>query len=479
MKKILSLLVACLVALLTPVMAFAAQESEDNNDITKADSISVNTSVSGVIDGYTDKDWYKFKLSSDGYIKIDASHQYGILYSDFELYYYDGSSTNRLNRFFINSNAERNSSCKLGLSAGTYYLKVYSDLHNSNVKCSYSFKVNFTASSNWETEPNNTIVKADSKPVNTQLSGAINDSDVDWYKFTLNKAGTVNISYAHEYGSFTNDITVYTYDGSSKKQKFSFFIMENAERASSGNYNLSAGTYYICIEKGDYVSTSDNCHYNFKIGYSAQTTTTTKKKTTTTTRTPATSPKTTTTKNNNSYNTTTTAYSYQPTQSGKPNVLSYNEYNFYFISSTEVYICGYVGTADYITIPEQIYDYNVVGITDNAFQNVRYMVMEIPSGVRYFGENALGQVECPTITVACEPGSAAENYAAHNLVDYTDIETAREDWTRDDSETTYDAYTPSSTTSSSSNDDGGGLVTVLLIGVIAIAVIFLIAKRKK
>ena len=139
-----------------------------------------------------------------------------------------------------------------------------------------------------------------------------------------------------------------------------------------------------------------------------------------------------------------------------------------------------MGTADYITIPEKIYDYYVVGITDNAFQNVKYMVMEIPSGVRYFGENALGQVECPTITVACEPGSAAENYAAHNLVDYTDIDSAREDWTRDDSETTaVNSYTPSSTTSSSSSDDGGGFITVLLIIVIVIALIIIFRKKKK
>ena len=281
MKKALSLLVACLVILLTPVMAFAAQESEDNNDISKADSISVNSNVSGVIDGYTDKDWYKFKLSSDGYVKIDATHQYGVLYSDYELYYYDGSSAVRLNRFFIPSNAERKSSCKLGLPAGTYYLKVYSDLHNSNVKCSYAFVVNFTSSSAWETEPNNTIVKADTKSVNSQIYGAIDDSDVDWYKFSLSKAGTVNISYTHDYGSFNNDIIVYTYNGSSQQKKFSFFIAENAEKASSGKYNLGAGTYYICVKKGEYVSTSDNCHYSFKINYTQQTTTTTTRKTTT------------------------------------------------------------------------------------------------------------------------------------------------------------------------------------------------------
>ena len=485
MKKVLSLLVVCLVIFLTPVMAFAAQESEDNNDISKADLISVNTNVSGVIDGYTDKDWYKFKLSSDGYIKIDAAHQYGVLYSDYELYYYDGSSAVRLNRFFIPSNAERKSSCKLGLPAGMYYLKVYSDLHNSNVKCSYAFAVNFTSSSAWETEPNNTIVKADTKYVNSQIYGAIDDSDVDWYKFSLSKAGSVNISYTHDYGSFNNDITVYTYNGSSQKQKFSFFISENAEKASSGNYSLAAGTYYICVKKGDYVSTSDICHYNFKINYTQQTTTTTKK-TTTTTRNYVTNPPATTTKNYYSNPTTTTrnynttTYNYQPTQSNQPVVYSYNEYNYYTISSTEVYICGYMGTADYITIPETIYNYKVVGITDNAFQNVSYMVIEIPSCIRYFGENALGQVEHPLITVACDPGSAAQNYAAHNLVDYSNIETAREDWTRDDSETAEgNDYTPSAPTSSSNNDDNGGLITVLLVGAIFFAAIFLIVKRKK
>ncbi|WP_240415044.1 hypothetical protein [Paenibacillus periandrae] len=46
--------------------AFAASEVEPNNSITAAQSISINTNYFGTFSSTSDKDWYKFTISTPG-----------------------------------------------------------------------------------------------------------------------------------------------------------------------------------------------------------------------------------------------------------------------------------------------------------------------------------------------------------------------------------------------------------------------------
>ena len=141
-RKIISLLLSILmiittISALSITSAAAYYESEPNDSISTADSISTNSTVYGVNNTYSDDDYYKFSLSSQGYITITMNHaQLDSGYWTVSLYDVNG---NRMYQWDFNAAYASNSTEKIGLPAGTYYV----DIENgSNVKgVDYSFIV--------------------------------------------------------------------------------------------------------------------------------------------------------------------------------------------------------------------------------------------------------------------------------------------------------------------------------------------------
>ena len=68
-------------------------EKELNNVYSTATSVSVNSSISGVLNSGSDKDCYKIKAPVSGPLKITFKHTYKDMYDDWDVYvyrYYDG-----------------------------------------------------------------------------------------------------------------------------------------------------------------------------------------------------------------------------------------------------------------------------------------------------------------------------------------------------------------------------------------------------
>lgn len=115
-------------------------ENEDNGDYGLATTIAVGSSVVGNIQSEEDVDFYKFNLKNATSIKVTFTHDQvdsNNTFWKFELYGVDSgdaiSNNEDVTTIGISGNSAKNISSKWdSLSAGTYYLKVYSYNYNND-----------------------------------------------------------------------------------------------------------------------------------------------------------------------------------------------------------------------------------------------------------------------------------------------------------------------------------------------------------
>ena len=273
-RKIISLLLSILmiittISALSITSAAAYYESEPNDSISTADSISTNSTVYGVSNTVGDDDCYKFSLSSQGYITITMNHaqldsaKYDTNY--WKVYLYD-TNWDQMFDWTFDARYSSNSTEKIGLPAGTYYLDIDYGFGVQGVD--YNFKVNYTQSNYWETESNDSRTKADNISVNTTYYGVSNTvGDDDCYKFSLSSQGYITITMNHaqldsaKYD--TNYWKVYLYD-TNWDQMFDWTFDARYSSNSTEKIGLPAGTYYLDIDYGFGVQGVD---YNFKVNY--------------------------------------------------------------------------------------------------------------------------------------------------------------------------------------------------------------------
>lgn len=104
------------------VLAVSNNETESNNSIANANTISLSTDLYGTISSTSDQDWYKFTPKTSGTYNI------GLLgipqNADYDMALYKSSSSNCLK---VASSKNRYESISYSLVANTtYYIKIYS-----------------------------------------------------------------------------------------------------------------------------------------------------------------------------------------------------------------------------------------------------------------------------------------------------------------------------------------------------------------
>ena len=263
-RKIISLLLSILmiittISALSITSAAAYYESEPNDSISTADSISTNSTVYG--ESKYDKDFYKFTLSSQGYITVSINHNQFSAHSLW-FYLYD-SNGEIIHQWTFYQNYETNLSGNIGLPAGTYYIQLYNE--NSNL-LKYDFTVNFTKSDNWESEPNDSFTNSDDISVNKSYNGVINrinaTYDVDYYKFDLSSQGYITITMNHKQLD-SEYWKVCLYDNNMNEMYYWRFDSKYASNATE-KIGLPAGKYYIAVFGSSAVVGVD---YTFKVDY--------------------------------------------------------------------------------------------------------------------------------------------------------------------------------------------------------------------
>lgn len=229
-------------------------ESESNDDINTADTMTSGKAVYGSLYGVSDSDYYGFQTTKDGYIVINLQHSKVTGRQNKAIYAVTVCDTSGNSIYEMTSKAEDEStdSIKLGLSAGKYYIKVAGQ--NAYYGGNYVIKTTFKACSTWEHESNDTYDTENTAVSGTIYSGDIRTySDVDYFKTSLSANGYINVKLTHPVvsGQETTNMFVLSVirkvDKDQYTEVYTTKIRGGDTSISTPNLGLPKGEYYIKI----------------------------------------------------------------------------------------------------------------------------------------------------------------------------------------------------------------------------------------
>ncbi len=255
-----------------PSMAAEKTETEDNNRLEKASSLSLNENMKGSLSDEDDVDFYKFEIPDDGKVSITFKHEYAkgsfttdeaILWKS-QIYNAEGENLLVSENYdeYAGKNKEEQEGRTIGLPRGTYYLKVEKGQFDHSEK-EYTLKVNYTKTDDYEIEDNDVQKRAFSIPVNKETYGSLmTASDVDWFAFEIPDDGKVSITFKHEYakGRVTTDEAIlwtsqiYNAEGENLlvSENYDEYAGKNKEEQEGRTIGLPRGTYYLKVESDSY-----------------------------------------------------------------------------------------------------------------------------------------------------------------------------------------------------------------------------------
>ena len=229
-------------------------ESESNDDINTADTMTSGKAVYGSLYGVSDSDYYGFQTTKDGYIVINLQHSKVTGRQNKAIYAVTVCDTSGNSIYEMTSKAEDEAtdSIKLGLSAGKYYIKVAGQ--NAYYGGNYVINTTFKACSTWEHESNDTYDTANTAVSGTTYSGDIRTySDVDYFKTSLSANGYINVKLTHPVvsGQETTNMFVLSVirkvDKDQYTEVYTTKIRGGDTSISTPNLGLPKGEYYIKI----------------------------------------------------------------------------------------------------------------------------------------------------------------------------------------------------------------------------------------
>ncbi|WP_417087785.1 PPC domain-containing protein [Eubacterium maltosivorans] len=239
-------------------------ENEPNNEIASANPIELNSKMTGNIQHEEDTDYYKFTLTELGSVHISFEHaKIDSNDSFWKISLLSEISADPIIESSVRGSESISHLSKARLPIGTYYIKV-NKYQFSNID--YHIKLNYQKEGNsYEVEPNNDISNANKIEVNKKIIGNIQrEDDVDYFTFTANRNGALSIEFNHpKIDSDDTHWMIYLLDDTDTA-KIEQAITGSMVKTTSDRIRVSAGTYYIKIEKRYYYS---NLDYNFTIKF--------------------------------------------------------------------------------------------------------------------------------------------------------------------------------------------------------------------
>lgn len=242
MKKYLSLFLS-MVMLVSVLSSSAVVSYADDFEYT---TISTNASwYQGYITDSNDAEWYKFSIPSDGTVTIKLMCYLYEVY--FSLYNSDFSNRITGNNYWGGTpSSPKTETIAVDLSKGTYYIKISEFGDTGKFKLNASFK-SFGAN---EKEPNDyehamTLCSA------KEITGALTrQDDADWYKITLSSYCKINLKFIYYmdtvyFNLYNSDLSDCITGGKCWNGT------PSAPKTKTFTADLSKGTYYIKVSKGD------------------------------------------------------------------------------------------------------------------------------------------------------------------------------------------------------------------------------------
>ena len=268
-KRIIRLVSLCIImSFVLPGINSQAASEYDNAVV-----VNVNEDFSGNVTEGSDyqKKIYKFQLNSPGVIQIKFSTPLQGNKNETWIYNIKNASYNEVLSGSIYGNYETTYSTALGLSEGTYYLTVcspsYYDVKSTDI---FTVNIGYQISDSWESEFNDSFVSADDILVNKVYSGttkAASDYEKDYYKFSINSPGSINVVVNTPLQGTQNDYwDIYVYDAS-YNQIYEGKIYGNYSTQRTPSLGLPSGTYYIRISSPSYYEVKSRDIYRLNVTY--------------------------------------------------------------------------------------------------------------------------------------------------------------------------------------------------------------------
>ena len=237
---------------------YNSASKQGNDSQATATRMKLGEYSDGSVRNAQDVDFFQFTIPSRGYIQLGFAHTN----------VYDSKNTWSVK--LINSKTETvyellskgtktyRTSPKIGLSAGTYYLKV-SGISSQFSDKDYHVRVNFKKTTKWEQEYsekkhiyNSAMGSANTLKLNKTYQGTLSlKNDEDFFKFKLNSRKRVSVKFSHSYIAKRSRFwTVTLYDSQTRELKS--FTSKGVQTTVTKNWMLNPGTYFIKVNKAKY-----------------------------------------------------------------------------------------------------------------------------------------------------------------------------------------------------------------------------------
>jgi hypothetical protein len=283
---VLTLAVALSLAVVAPLTASAANETEPNDDYGTATVIRLDETVQAnfalVPNSYqssngSETDWYKVSLPQSGSMKLHFSKP-----ADFDVdvrvsgVNQSGALTELycMNLFPLENPVveySKQDSDNIYLPAGDYYIQAYGSRALNGGKTDYTMTVSFSAilDGAMELEPNNEYKSATRVSINAPIKASFPNThysgyapvhktdDMDWYKFTLAQQGNLQVLFNRPAGR-TFNVRLHRVEPNGELREISssdFVAIPNTVNdyitETNKNIGLAAGEYYAQVYSGE------------------------------------------------------------------------------------------------------------------------------------------------------------------------------------------------------------------------------------
>lgn len=233
---------------------YNASSKSSNDKQGSATAMSSNKTYYGTLGTSSDVDFFKVKVPKSGALTLSFKHpniydkqnywKVQLVNSKTEVFYEITSPGTKVSL----------TSAQIGVSSGTYYVKITNGGYNKWNSADYELKVKYTAGSNWEKEytdskkvSNNSMASANSITAGKAVKGTISTkNDVDYFKVKVKSTKTVTINFSHAKLSKKSKMWKITVYNSKTKQMYSF-SSRGLDKSLTKKVKLPKGTYYVKI----------------------------------------------------------------------------------------------------------------------------------------------------------------------------------------------------------------------------------------
>ncbi len=234
--------------------AKAVARAEGLDSRSEARVIGLNQSVTNYLTSSVDEDYYRFSLSAPGSVSLTFSSDFVDDNRGWKYRLIDAQGEEFALWTHYESNVGDQTTMDIGLPAGTYYVvvKARDDHAAAHTDAPYTFRVNYTQRSDWETEWNGDRGIADQIVPGEQYFGSLmRSTDDDFYTFDLASSASVSLEFGSDFLDERNGWKLTIRNARNEALGTWRIYHDNIGDYRTEAVSLPAGKYYVVVESRD------------------------------------------------------------------------------------------------------------------------------------------------------------------------------------------------------------------------------------